>query len=108
MISVQFEEELLKKWLFINNFSERSIIGSDDTVWVKNDMCFTLTEAVRQVVVKKVENHNYTEKCEDLVAQGKMVEALKLYRENTGASFKDSKDFVDTLRKNYLSKVEGD
>jgi ribosomal protein L7/L12 len=33
----------------------------------------------------------------ELAAQRRTIEAIKLYREQTGASLKDAKDFVDLL-----------
>jgi ribosomal protein L7/L12 len=35
---------------------------------------------------------------EDLVQQGKLVEAIKLYREETGVGLKEAKAFVESLR----------
>ena len=34
-----------------------------------------------------------------LVAQGKLIEAIKLYRENTGASLMEAKNYVEGLPK---------
>ena len=38
------------------------------------------------------------EECRRLVAEGKVIEAIKLYRERTGASLKDAKDAIDRSR----------
>ena len=35
------------------------------------------------------------EECRRLVAEGKVIEAIKVYRERTGASLKDAKDALD-------------
>jgi ribosomal protein L7/L12 len=35
---------------------------------------------------------------EDLVRQGKLIEAIKLYREETGVGLKEAKAFVESLR----------
>lgn len=33
----------------------------------------------------------------DLLSRGKKIEAIKLYRESTGASLKAAKDFIESL-----------
>ena len=38
------------------------------------------------------------EECRRLVAEGKVIEAIKVYRERTGASLKDAKDAIDRFR----------
>lgn len=38
------------------------------------------------------------EECRRLVAEGKVIEAIKVYRERTGASLKDAKDAIDRSR----------
>ena len=35
---------------------------------------------------------------QDLVQQGKLIEAIKLYREETGVGLKEAKAFVESLR----------
>ena len=43
------------------------------------------------------------EECRRLVAEGKVIEAIKVYRERTGASLKDAKDAIDRFRGIALS-----
>ena len=38
------------------------------------------------------------EECRRLIAEGKVIEAIKVYRERTGASLKDAKDAIDRFR----------
>jgi large subunit ribosomal protein L7/L12 len=38
------------------------------------------------------------EPCARLVAEGKVIEAIKVYRERTGAGLKEAKDAVDRYR----------
>lgn len=38
------------------------------------------------------------EECRRLVAEGKVIEAIKVYRERTGAGLKDAKDAIDRHR----------
>jgi hypothetical protein len=40
---------------------------------------------------------NLSPMIEDLVRNGKLVEAIKLYREETGAGLKEAKEFVESL-----------
>jgi ribosomal protein L7/L12 len=37
-----------------------------------------------------------------LVRQGNKIEAIKLFRQGTGAGLKDAKDFIDALQKKLL------
>lgn len=38
------------------------------------------------------------EECRRLVAEGKVIEAIKAYREHTGAGLKEAKDAIDRVR----------
>jgi ribosomal protein L7/L12 len=38
------------------------------------------------------------EQCQQLVADGKYIEAIKVYRERTGAGLKDAKNAIDAYR----------
>ena len=38
------------------------------------------------------------EECRRLVAEGKVIEAIKVYRERTGAGLKEAKDAIDRFR----------
>ena len=38
------------------------------------------------------------EECRRLVAEGKVIEAIKVYREHTGAGLKEAKDAIDRSR----------
>ena len=38
------------------------------------------------------------EECRRLVAEGKVIETIKVYREHTGAGLKDAKDAIDRYR----------
>lgn len=38
------------------------------------------------------------EECRRLVAEGKVIEAIKVYREHTGAGLKEAKDAIDRCR----------
>lgn len=38
------------------------------------------------------------EECRRLVAEGKVIEAIKVYRERTGAGLKEAKDAIDRYR----------
>lgn len=38
------------------------------------------------------------EECRRLVAEGKVIEAIKVYREQTGAGLKEAKDAIDRYR----------
>ncbi len=38
------------------------------------------------------------EECRRLIAEGKVIEAIKVYRERTGAGLKEAKDAIDRSR----------
>lgn len=38
------------------------------------------------------------EECRHLVAEGKVIEAIKVYRQHTGAGLKEAKDAIDEYR----------
>lgn len=38
------------------------------------------------------------EECRRLVAEGKVIEAVKVYREHTGTGLKEAKDAIDRSR----------
>ncbi|HIY22985.1 MAG TPA: hypothetical protein H9837_01560 [Candidatus Brachybacterium merdigallinarum] len=41
------------------------------------------------------------EECKQLVADGKVIQAVKVYRERTGAGLKDAKDAIDAYRNQF-------
>ena len=62
--------------------------------------CFILV-GVLQLTTKKIEIALETEQrteVENLVSQGKRIEAIKRVREMSGAGLRDAKDYVETIK----------